>query len=330
MDLFTNNFKYVSSKSNPNFTTKFRIFAPDYTGELGPSDIKAASWFFLILLRVEVDFRIPGDLDKAIVFEEGFKLILPTKEYKNTLPLPDTTDVNLFDPDLPLKKLYKLYLKIAQWQTAFTDQDLTYMDAFNKQFGVIQNFTPFDWHPDYFAPTSENKSVLKLGQSTGINSLNLDPGPWVSSKDLVDVDGPLRYGAKADIAAYYIYGNNKDEAIYWNGQTDSNNILLNGINDYTLRIDPIPSINSPGFWSVTAYKLDTYVEPQPDELFFTVGQGITEPCTITLSNKAPADPYDNTYLRVPPGDYFVILRIYNTDDESIYIFKPNPIIMVTA
>ena len=112
-----------------------------------------------------------------------------------------------------MKQLYKLYLKIAQWQTAFTDKDLTYMAAFNKQFGVIQNFTPFEWPPDYFAPTSENKSVLKLGQSTGINSLNQDPAPWVSSKYLVDVEGPLRYVGKADIAAFYIYANNKDEGI---------------------------------------------------------------------------------------------------------------------
>ena len=204
------------------------------------------------------------------------------------------------------------------------------MDAFNKQFGVIQNFTPFEWPPDYFAPTNENKSVLKLGQSMGISTLRNIPKAWISSKDLVDAKGPLRYFCKADLAAFYIYANNKDEAIYWNGSLDSDRVLLTGINDYTLRIEPVPSTNSPGFWSVTAYNLDNQIEPQPDEVFFTAGQGITEPCTITLSNKAPANPYDNTYLRVPPGGYYVILRIYNTDEESINTFKPNPIIRVTA
>jgi hypothetical protein len=332
VDLFTNNFNYVSSKTNTDFTTKFRIFAPDYTGELGPSDIKAASWFFLILLRVEVNFRETGDLDKAIVFEEGFKLILPNKEYKNTIPLPDTTDINLFDPNLPLKKLYKLYLKIAQWQTSFTNEDLSYMTAFSEIFGVTQNFTPFEWPPDYFAPTSENKSILKTGQSDGITSLTtaISSEGWTTSKDYINVTGPLRYAYKSLIAAFYIYGNNEDEAIYWNGTKDSDGVLLNGINDYTLLVDPIPSTNSPGFWSITAYNLDNQVDPQPGEIYYTAGQGITEPCTITLSNKAPADPSDNRYLRVPPTGYYVILRIYNTDEDSINNFTPNPIYMVTA
>ena len=332
VDLFTNNFNYVSAKTNTNCTTKFRIFAPDYKRPLGPYDIKAASWFFLILLRVEVNFRIPGDLNKAIVFEEGFKLILLDKQYKNTLPLPDTTDVNLFDPDLPLQKLYNLYLKIAQWQTAFSIQDLKYMHDFNTPFGVTQNFTPFEWPPDYFAPTNENKSILKLGQSIGIASLTTSSssGAWTSSKDLIDVRGLSRYVDKSIIASYYIYGNNKDQAIYWNGVQDSDGVLLTGINDYNLLIDPIPSTNSPGFWSVTAYNLDNQIDPQPGEIYYTAGQGITQPCTITLSNKAPADPSDNTYLRVPPGRYYIILRIYNTDYESINFFEPNPIYMVAS
>ena len=333
VDLFTNNFNYVSAKTNTNFTTKFRIFAPDYTGTLGPADIKANSWFFLILLRVEVDFRKTGDLNEAVIFEEGFKLILPAKEYKNTIPLPDTTGINLLDPNLPLKKLYKLYLKIAQWQTGFTSQDLTNMTNFKERFGVIQNFTPFEWPPDYFAPTSENKSLLKTGQSTGINTvITRAPGStqWASSKDFIDVEGPLRYADKALIVQYYIYGNNQDQTIYWNGSQDSAGNLLTGINNYTLQIDPIPSTNSPGFWSITAYNLDNQVEIQPGEIYYTAGQGITQPCTITLSNKAPADPSDNTYLRVPPTGYYVILRIYNTDDNSINNFKPNPIYKVTS
>ena len=46
VDLFTNNFSYVSSKTNTNFTTRFKIFAPDYEGKLKPHHIKANSWFF--------------------------------------------------------------------------------------------------------------------------------------------------------------------------------------------------------------------------------------------------------------------------------------------
>ena len=46
---------------------------------------------------------------------------------------------------------------------------------------------------------------------------------------------------------------------------------------------------------------------------------------ITLSNKAPSNPYDNTYLRVPTGNYYIILRIYNTDYSSINNFIPNPV-----
>jgi hypothetical protein len=331
VDLFTNNFTYVSSKTNKNFRTNFKIFAPDYKGELNSHRIKANSWFFLILLRVEVNFRIPGDLNKAIAFEEGFKLITnDNSNYNSTnkIPLPNTTNIDLFNPKLPIKLLYNTYLDISQWQTSFTIEDLSYINEFNKEFGIIQNFRPFKQKPDEFSPNANNRLVLKKGQDLGIKSLNQTTNAqWTTSANIINTRGPLRYIDKALIAESFIYGNNKEEAIYWNCNKDSNNNQLNGTNDYTLTVNPIPSTNNPGFWSVTAYDLNNFVEPQPGQLFFTAGQGITKPCIITLSNKAPKNPADNRYLRVPTGDYYIILRIYNTDNNSINNFTPNPVII---
>jgi hypothetical protein len=325
IDLFTNNFNYVSSKTNTNFTTNFKLFAPDYKGKLKPHHIKANSWFFLIFLRVEVNFRIPGDLNKAIIFEEGFKL-KSAKTCNNKVPLPNTSKIDLLNSSVSLKLLYNTYLQISQWQTSFIPDDLAYMSKFSNQFGVTQNFKPFQQSPAKFSPTQKNRPVLKLGQNLGIKSLgNVGFNLWSTSSDYINTTGPLRYLNKSIVANEFIYGNNKEQAIYWNANKDSNATQLNGTNDYTLTINPIPSTNNPGFWSVTAYDMNNYVEPQPGQKFFTAGQGITKPCVITLSNKAPSNPYDNTYLRVPTGNYYIVLRIYNTDYSSINNFTPIPV-----
>ena len=331
VDLFTNNFNYVSSKTNKEFRTRFKIFAPDYKGKLKPHHIKANSWFFLIFLRVEVNFRISGDLNKAIAFEEGFKLKTnDNSNYNSTnkIPLPNTSNIDLLNPKLALKLLYNTYLDVSQWQTSFTVEDLSYMNEFSNQFGVTQNFRPFNQKPDEFSPTAKNRPVLKIGQDLGIKSASIVVSEqWTTSADIINTKGPLRYIDKALIVKSFIYGNNKEQAIYWNCNKDSNNNQLNGSNDYTVTINPIPSTNTPGFWSITAYNLNNFVEPQPGQLYFTVGQGITQPCVVTLSNKSPTNPNDNTYLQVPTGDYYIILRIYNTDFNSINNFTPNPVII---
>lgn len=329
IDLFTTNFFYISSKSNTSFITEWEIVAPDYKGALTENMVKANSWYMLILGRIEVDFRIKNDLELTIQLEKQFKLIAKKVDPQN-IQLPDTSKLQINDYSLNITKYYNDFVKILQWQTYFTPQDKSNLDFF-KTLGIFQNKDPFNKKPKPFIPTHKLK-LYKEGSLLGQNSIllalssNLDVGNnWGTSANGIGVQGPLRYFYYTLIARQYTYGNNKDQSVYYSCYIDSNNKPLNGTNNYTMDVNIVPPINTPGFWSITAYNLEGYVE-EDGQKYYTVGQNIRQPCKLTLSNQPSTDPESNVYLQVPKGDFYLLFRMYspisnNTDYIPNYVVK---------
>lgn len=329
IDLFTTNFFYISSKTNTSFITEWEIVAPDYKGELKENMVKANSWYILILGRIEVDFRIKNDLERTIQLENQFKLIAKKVDPQN-IQLPDTSKLPINDYSLNITKYYNGFVKILQWQTYFTPQDQSNLDFF-KTLGIYQNKDPFNQKPKPFIPT--NKLILYkegslLGQNGILLALSSDKtigNNWGTSANAIGIQGPLRYFYYTFVAWQYTYGNNKDQALYYSCYLDSDNKTLNGKNNYTMDVNIVPPVNSPGFWSITAYNLEGYVE-EDGQKYYTVGQNIRKPCIITLSSQPSPDPESNIYLQVPKGPFYLLLRMYspisnNTDYIPNYVVK---------
>ena len=323
IDLFTNNFFYISSQTNTSATaiTEWKIVAPDYVGEILPNMVKANSWYMLILGRIEVDFRTPGDLQKAIIFEKEFILDAGVVLDPNDIKLPDTTNLLIKEPSLNITDYYNAALQIVQWQTYFTEQDQLSLQSF-KKLGITINKTPFITNLQPFTPTTD-LSFYKKGSLEGQSTIEYiltnvqatsETKYWGTSANIIGNQGPLRYRDYTYIAWQYIYGNNKDQAIYLSCYVDEDNHKLNGQNVYTLALPSLPPVSTktPSFWSITAYTISGYIEQHENQEYYTVGENITtEPCTITFSSESPTDPEDPLYLQVPNDDFYLLLRMYN-------------------
>jgi hypothetical protein len=198
IDLFTTNFFYISSQTNTNYITEWEIVSPDFTGTLKDNMIKANSWFILILGRIEVNFRIEGDLQKTIDLEYQF-ILEAEKQDPNNINLPYTTYMQTNNSKLNMINYYNSFLKIVQWQTYFTDQDLLELKYFER-LGIYLNKHPFTKDPIPFIPTSDI-SFYKEGSLIGQYAVNIglasnsgDIGNnWTTSANLVGTEGPLRY-----------------------------------------------------------------------------------------------------------------------------------------
>jgi hypothetical protein len=330
IDLFTTNFFYISSKSNTSFITEWELVAPDYKGQLKENMIKANSWYMLILGRIEVDFRLKNDLERTIELEKQFKIVAKKVDPKN-IQLPDSSNLKINDYTLNITKYYNDFVKILQWQTYFTPQDRSNLNFF-ETLGIYKNNDPFYKKPKPFIPTN-NISLYKEGSILGqdgilfILSSDITAGNnWGTSANAVNKQGPLRYLYYTLIAWQYTYGNNKDQAVYYSCYIDSNNNKLNGKNNYSIDVNIVPPVNLPGFWSITAYTIDGYVEDDGQK-YYTVGQNIRKPCKITLSNQPSPDPQSNVYLQVPKGDFYLLLRMYSPiSNNTSYI--PNYVVQI--
>jgi hypothetical protein len=328
IDLFTNNFFYINSQTNTEFITEWEIVAPDYKGPINKNTVVSNSWYLIILGRIETDFRVEGDLDYTISLEKQF-VIEAEKIDPQTIDLPDVSKLVIDSKEIDINRYYNSFLKALQWQTFFNTEDKIVLELF-KTLGIFKNDFPFTKPTIPFEPTT-SIVTYKEAAIKGINYIDLilSQGTgtlgnyWGTSADSINKEGIPRYILYALIAKQYTYGNNPTQAIYLSNFKDENGIQLNGSNNYILDVDKTPQINSPGFWSITAYRPDGYIEQQ-GQLYFTVGQGITEPCKITFSSAPSPDPQSNIYLQVPTGDFYVLLRIYNPVEETTFI--PNYIV----
>lgn len=327
IDLYTNNFYYVSPKTNPKFNKSYKIYAPDYKGHLDNTSVRAQSWYMLILVRVEIDFRKQGDLQIGINFEENIKL--NTFSYTSSgVKLPNTYNFDIKSIKANVSEFYNYFLQIAQFQVYFAVKEKYFITEFRKLGNYV---TEYPANNGCVIPYSPSTPFINLDNAKGLiignEIINLvlkfykstDNNFWTTTADYEKnefIPQKLEFAKKALTAWQYIYANNESEAIYWKNIYDNNGIPLTGTNDYTITINDIPPTNEPGFWSITAYTIDGYIYENPGQQYFTVGQGVDSPCLIYMSNSPPTNPQSNFWLQTPPTDYYVILRMYNTNYKS--------------
>jgi hypothetical protein len=130
---------------------------------------------------------------------------------------------------------------------------------------------------------------------------------------------------RAQAAAIYIYVNDYHEAIYFIRGTDADGALLQGRYGYTVtfpkgQLPPVDRSRG-GFWSLTMYDKDYYMQPSPpngranigsvnldaDELVF----GDDGSLTITLSSEEPSSSAARAnWLPAPRDQFALIVRTY--------------------
>lgn len=323
IDLFSNNFAYISSKTNTNFITTWELVAPDYNMPLNSNQIKSNSWYLIILGRIEII-----DLNESVILEKQFILDTDNLDSDN-IKLINTYNLNINEPfnQFTMVTFYNALNNVLQWQNYFTEQDKIFLNIISK-FNIIK-YPPFSYIP-FFKPAlvgiDQYVKGSEIGQNTIkfaiINSNKQIGNDWGTSANLIGLEGPGRYLAYAVINWQYTFGNSEQEVIYFSLYYDSNSLPLNGANNYTINFSDLPPHNEPGFWTITPYEPSGYIYDNGQKNF-TVGKFLTQPnIKITLSNKMPENPDDQFYLVTPPSDYYLLLRVYSTTNSTINYIPP--------
>jgi hypothetical protein len=127
---------------------------------------------------------------------------------------------------------------------------------------------------------------------------------------------------RALVAGPYLGGNGEREAMYPVRYTDADGQTLNGANKYVVKLDREPPVGA--FWSLTMYNASDKMLVENPINRFKVGtdtKGLTKAAdgsiTIPIQAERPSGEATANWLPAPKGDFYVILRMYQPNDEIL-------------
>jgi hypothetical protein len=124
-----------------------------------------------------------------------------------------------------------------------------------------------------------------------------------------------------------------DENTSFNTYVDEHGARLDGRDDTVYRLDLDPPPSTDAFWSVTLYEASTgHLWDAPDGRYsvgsLSGGRDAAADGRITISHARPAE---GTWLPGPPGEFFLVLRVYSPGVDVVSgDWVPAPVRRVTA
>jgi hypothetical protein len=154
--------------------------------------------------------------------------------------------------------------------------------------------------------------------SLASTAVNRNGWTWATGLDSFGFNYPLR----AMVAGAYLGGNGEKEAMYPLRSTDSDGKTLSGENHYVLKFDREPPVGA--FWSLTMYNdADKMLVPNPIHRY-KIGpdtKGLERAAdgsiTIPIQADEPKGEHAANWLPAPKGNFYVILRMYQPNEEIL-------------
>ncbi|MEO8438755.1 MAG: DUF1254 domain-containing protein, partial [Spartobacteria bacterium] len=264
VDLYTDNYGYMGSRTTGNGAGCYLVAGPDWKGEIPPGIKKVfrcETQFSLVIYRTQL-FN-PADMDNVKKIQAGYK-IQPLSAFLDK-PAPPAA------PEIQWPKFE---------QTAFTTGFVEYLD-------FLLQFCPPVGTAEVENPLREKFAKIGIGPGRKVEPKNLSPemkaalgnaikGAFAKIGEATEHVGAVvngwQIGAAAGSREFYngnwalraaaaklgIYGNSEDEAVYPFTHGDVNGIKLDGSKHTYLMTFPagqLPPVNA--FWSITMYDART-------------------------------------------------------------------------
>ncbi len=315
MDLFTDNFAILGTRSNGGKGGRFAIVGPGWTGAT-PRDaavVQARTNDVWLLIRTLVDG--PGDLDAAKAAQDGFKLepLSPATDVPTQAATasPDArTFINIVGEMLaraPVPPLHRA--RLARLLPTGLAAGATWAGLTPSQQTI--------WQANFGAFVAELRGGLLAAGETHAG--------WSYGKPNVGdfgQDDTLR----ALVALGGLAALPPAEAMYMTGKSDATGQPLDGGRTYRLRI-PAGGLPLRGFWSLSMYQ----VEPDGrlffvDNLVHRYAIGDRTPgvlknadgsLDILISRSAPTGDVTANWLPAPSGAFRLVLRAYLPDNDLL-------------
>jgi hypothetical protein len=328
VDLYTQNFAYLGTRSTGNNGGHYLIAGPDWKGQQ-PVDVDrvlySESNIAFALYRTQLfDDK---DLGKVKQIQAGYK-VQPLSSYVKQPAPAAVPKIEWPKPTATMTEGPQLfrYLNFMLTFAAPQDSEKDLLARFAK-IGIAPG-APFKLN----ALTAEQRKALEDGIADGraefaafkkdkLDTQQVANGDLYGSRDRLKNNYLYRY-AGADVG---LFGNSSTEAIHLRYTVDSEGKPANGArHSYTVHFakDQLPPADA--FWSLTLYDAKTkQLVPNHKKRYLINSQMLPDlkrdadgGLTLALQHHEPPKAEQSNWLPAPTGPFYAVLRIYLPKPEA--------------
>jgi len=335
VDLYTDNYGYMGSRTTGNGAGCYIVAGPDWNGATPPGiakSFRSETQLSLVIYRTQL-FN-PADMDNVKKVQAGYK-VQPLSAFlgKPAPPAAPAIDWPKFTQEAFTTRFAEYLDFLLQFcpplGTAAVEKPL------REKFARIGIGPGEKVHPNDLSPEIKEaygKAVkaafAKIEQTaasigTPVNGWQI--GAAAGSRDFYKGNWALRAAA----AKLGIYGNSEAEAVYPFTRHDVNGIALDGSkHTYQMTFAPgqLPPVNA--FWSITMYDgrtqllidnpINRYLINSP--MLPELEKNADGSLTVYVQKDSPGKGRESNWLPAPGGPMFVVMRLYwpKTEPPSVY------------
>ncbi|MBB6460267.1 DUF1254 domain-containing protein [Flammeovirga kamogawensis] len=313
IDAWTNTFKSFGSRTTGQKAQKYFLTLSSYNGKVpdGYERVNCPTSMVWITGRIQAD----NDADALVANKLQDEYILR----------PYTARVNKYKPTFQAMKVKKpvpfsLAMDTETFYTTFFDMLRTNPPA-AADAAFLKDYSFFKKNVSYNDLDEATKATLKAGLEKSTKKFlgifykgNEQKTAWdFKIEDMGDWG--VDYSRRAYYAVWGIGANIPQDAVYGVSQLDGDLKQLEGTNIYKISFPPNGTPEVGGFWSITAYNNEGYLEANTEKRYASgsnmdIKYNKDGSLDLYLSSKQPKGVSDYNWIPTPKGTFKILFRMY--------------------
>ncbi len=319
LDMYTNPFGYIGSRTTGSAAGTFLVHGPDWSGDVpeGARTLACPTNSVWVLGRILVEGE--QDVAAAAALQAQFTI--------EPVPGGGARVPHQFDAAMQASERLGDPTRFA----AIVNAALAANAPPHEQAGLVAGFAACGIGAQCAdrALTDAQQRALARALDQLTQTLSAAPpaaldGGWVLPVTVSESFG-TDYRKRATVAIKYIGALGIEEAMYLVADRDADGALLDGDATYVIRFAPGHAPKTDAFWSLTAYESQTYMLAGNAIGRYSLGdrtRGLTFDADgglrIAFSAHEPADPtLRANWLPTPAGRFYLALRLYCAHREHL-------------
>lgn len=330
VDMYTHNFAYVGSRATGNGAGNYLLVGPDWKGKV-PKNIKQVirSESDLAFLVYRTQLFSDKDLDSVKKIQSQYK-VTPLSAFQGKKSPKAAPKINFIQPlTAEQQKSSPEFFNILNFA-------LQYAKIHPSEKAMLKDFEQIGIKPGQKFDLNQLDPVVQAAIPKGIEAAWKDVLEFKTTQfDTGKVSATEGFGTRKFMqgkyiermlsAAYGLYGNSKEEAMYPAYFVDAAGQALDGNHKYQLTFPAgqLPPVKA--FWSLTMYKLPESLLYENELNRYLINSTMTDQLvknkdgsiTLFLQNTAPEAKFKANWLPTPKTPFSVFLRLYWPDQPAI-------------
>jgi hypothetical protein len=323
LDAWTNTFRSLGSRTTGQDAQNYILYKEGDAKPMVPGYEPIEAPTSMVWLTGRIEVQGDDDLIAAQDIQSHYKMITFEQALTGTDPFGGV-EPKFIGADIGLPVPYSLKMTIQEYYDTFfamlqanspLEADRPFVKAVSKSLFDINTTQAFS----EIQPSVQKLLEAGLKKQQEYLEATFTEGsaqntPWILNKQEMGTWG-RNYSTRAYWAVWGLGANLVEDAVYGVTQLDLDLQQLSGENRYEMRFkaEDIPKVR--GFWSMTAYDIEGYLE-QNEWKRYQVGQNYNIQADddgslrIVLSSDKPDNINEENWLPIPQGEFKLLFRLY--------------------